>query len=106
MSSDLKMFGKRVRTLRKAKNMTQEQLATAADSGAKYISELERGEANITIALINKLADGLGVATGELFTNDHEADGKELRVKIHRMVDEADDEKIRILYRITKAIVE
>lgn len=50
MSSDLKMFGKRVRTLRKAKNMTQEQLAIAADSGAKYISELERGEANITIA--------------------------------------------------------
>lgn len=106
MSIELKMFGKRVRALRKVKNMTQEQLATAADSGAKYISELERGEANITITLINKLADGLGVATGELFNNDHEADGKELRGKIYKMVDDADDEEIKLLYRIMKAIVE
>jgi transcriptional regulator with XRE-family HTH domain len=32
MSTELERLGKRVRTLRKAKKMTQEQLATAADS--------------------------------------------------------------------------
>ncbi|KAF1076051.1 helix-turn-helix domain-containing protein [Halodesulfovibrio sp. MK-HDV] len=106
MSTELERLGKRVRTLRKAKKMTQEQLATAADSGAKYISELERGEANVTITLVSKLAEGLGVATSELFENAHEADCLELRKEVSRMISEADDEKIRLLYRVMKAVVQ
>ncbi|MEZ6854807.1 helix-turn-helix domain-containing protein [Halodesulfovibrio aestuarii] len=106
MSTELELLGKRVRTLRKAKKMTQEQLATVADSGAKYISELERGEANVTITLISKLAEGLGVATSELFENDHEADCQELKKEINRMVSEADDEKIKLLYRVMKSIIQ
>lgn len=105
MSIELKKLGKRIRTLRKAKNMTQEQLATVADSGAKYISELERGEANVTIALVGKLAEGLGVSARELFDNEHEADSQDLRTEISRMLNEADDDKITILYRVTKAIL-
>ena len=105
MSSELKLLGRRVRTLRKAKKMTQEQLAIKADSGAKYISELERGEANVTIALVSKLAEGLGVPTSELFENDHEADSQELRKEIKRMVREADDENIKLLYRVIKSVM-
>ena len=106
MSTELKLLGKRVRTLRKAKKMTQEQLATVADSGAKYISELERGEANVTITLVTKIAEGLGVTASELFENDDEADCQELREEISRMVSEADDGKIKLLYRVMKGILE
>jgi transcriptional regulator with XRE-family HTH domain len=106
MSTELKLLGKKVRTLRKAKKMTQEQLATVADSGAKYISELERGETNVTITLVTKIAEGLGVTTSELFENDDEADCQELREEISRMVSEADDEKIKLLYRVMKGILE
>lgn len=106
MSTELKLLGKRVRTLRKAKKMTQEQLATAADSGAKYISELERGEANVTITLVTKIAEGLEVSTSELFKNDHEADCQTLRKEINRMISGADDEKIKLLYRVMKGILE
>jgi transcriptional regulator with XRE-family HTH domain len=105
MSTELKLFGKRVRTLRKARKMTQEQLAAVAGSGAKYISELERGEANVTITLVSKLAEGLGVPTSELFENDHEADSQELRKEINRMVSEADGEKIKLLYRVMKSVL-
>jgi len=105
MSTELKLLGKRVRTLRKAKKMTQEQLATAADSGAKYISELERGEANVTVTLISKLAEGLGVATSELFENDHEEDRKKLEQSISQLVSEANDEQVKLLYRVVKGIV-
>lgn len=104
MSTELKLFGKRVRTLRKAREMTQEQLAAVADSGAKYISELERGEANVTITLVSKLAEGLGVSISELFENAHEADIQELRKEINRMVSEADDEKIQFIYKVVKSI--
>ena len=106
MSTELELLGKRIRTLRKAKKMTQEQLASVADSGAKYISELERGEANVTIALVSKIAEGLGVATGELFENAHEADCVELRKEVNRMVSEVDDEKIALLYRMMKAVIQ
>lgn len=106
MSTELTLFGKRVRALRKAKKMTQEQLAVAADSGAKYISELERGEANVTITLVSKLAQGLGVKIGELFESASEVDCQELRQEINRMVGEAGDEDVQRIYMIVKNILQ
>ncbi|MGX7950650.1 helix-turn-helix domain-containing protein [Oleidesulfovibrio alaskensis] len=105
MSSDLKLLGDRVRSLRKAKGMTQEDLAVAAESGAKYISELERGEANVTVTLIVKLAKGLEVDPSDLFENKHEADPEELKAAINKLMDEADHDKLKLLYRVAKDIV-
>lgn len=44
MIYDIKESGKRIRQLRKAKGMTQEQLATKLDIGDRYLRKIETGE--------------------------------------------------------------
>jgi transcriptional regulator with XRE-family HTH domain len=62
-----KHFGNRVRELRKQKQFSQESLALACDLDRTYIGGVERGERNISLVNIHKLAVALGVPVKELF---------------------------------------
>jgi len=59
-------FGNRVRELRKEKGISQEDLAYKAGLHRTYIGMIERGEKNITIKNIEKLAKALEVGMKEL----------------------------------------
>lgn len=60
-------FGERVRELRKEKEISQEELADRAGVHRTYVGMIERGEKNITIVNIQKIAKALGVGIKELF---------------------------------------
>jgi DNA-binding XRE family transcriptional regulator len=62
-----KRFGVRLRQLRKDKGFSQESLALAADIDRTYIGGVERGERNISLKNIHKIARALGVPVRELF---------------------------------------
>lgn len=62
-----KRFGERMRELRKSKGLSQEALALACDLDRTYIGGVERGERNISLLNIHKIADALGVSPGRLF---------------------------------------
>ena len=62
-----KHFGQRVRELRKHKGLSQESLALACDLDRTYIGGVERGERNISLLNISKIAAALGVPAKELF---------------------------------------
>lgn len=59
----------RLRTFREAAALTQEALGQRADVQAKYISEIENGHANPSIAVLSQLVEvGLGVPLAAFFT--------------------------------------
>jgi transcriptional regulator with XRE-family HTH domain len=60
-------FGARVRQLRNDRGWSQEELADRAGLHRTYIGSIERGEQNISLANIEKLAATLGVSLAELF---------------------------------------
>lgn len=60
-------FGERVRTIRKDKGLSQEALALACDLDRTYIGGVERGERNISLVNIYKIADALAINASELF---------------------------------------
>lgn len=62
-----KRFGKRLGKLRKSRNLSQEKLAELADLHRTYIGSVERGERNISLLNIEKIARALKVKAGDLF---------------------------------------
>ena len=59
-------FGKVVREKRLALQLSQEQLAELCDLHFTYISSVERGERNISLANIEKLASALQCSMKDL----------------------------------------
>lgn len=67
MKTTLKTFGARVRELRKESNISQEKLAELASLHRTYIGAVERGERNLSLFNIVKIAKALGISVTELF---------------------------------------
>ena len=54
-------FGHSVRTVRRAKNITQAQLAKAANMNKTYLVRIESGDKNVTLKTAQKIALALDV---------------------------------------------
>ncbi|MHB1422423.1 MAG: helix-turn-helix domain-containing protein [Gemmataceae bacterium] len=63
----LKQFGERVRALRERTGLSQEALAAKAGIHRTYMGGVERGERNICLRNIVRLATALGVCPRDLF---------------------------------------
>lgn len=64
------VLGDNIRRLRKAKGLTQEQLAHEAGMAMRYVAGVERGEENPSLRFLIKMADALGVEPATLLTRE------------------------------------
>ncbi len=67
MSAISKFFGKKMKGIRNEKNISQEKLASKSGLHRTYISDVERGNRNISLENIEKIAKALDVPVIELF---------------------------------------
>jgi len=66
LSNILIRFGAKLREARKESGVSQEKLADLAGLHRTYVSSVERGERNISLLNIEKLAKALGVPPAKL----------------------------------------
>jgi len=60
-------FGQKIKNLRKSKGISQEKLANLAEIDRTYLPTIEKGERNVSIEIVEKLAKALGVKIKDLF---------------------------------------
>ena len=61
------LVAKRIRHIRAGKGLSQEGLAGIAELHRTYVSSVERGERNVTVDSLERLADALGVDVRAFF---------------------------------------
>lgn len=63
----LLLVGKKLRTLRESRGLSQEAFALEAGIARSYYSGIERGQRNLASLNLIRIADALDVEVGELF---------------------------------------
>lgn len=80
------VFAGNLYRLRIERQLTQEALAEKAELHPVYISGCERGERNVTITCLSKIADALGVSMGDLLDrNEHVAPAPGTKVYANKL---------------------
>lgn len=69
MKSINQTFGLQVRRYRKKKGISQEELASISGLHRTYIGSIERGERNVSLNNVEKIAISLGVVVIDLLEN-------------------------------------
>ena len=72
MNSILGLLGRNIRSRRTARHLSQEQLAARSGLHRTYIGGVERGERNITVENLERIANALEVAPAELLARSSE----------------------------------
>ncbi len=69
--TDIKIrFGQRIKELRLRAGYSQEELAAKANLHRTYMSDIERGERNVSLENIKKIAEALSMNSSELLKFD------------------------------------
>ena len=100
------LFGRRLRSLRTARSLTQQELGDAAELSFKYLGAIERGEENPSLKVIGKLAAALEIAPQDLLVFNHEVKSKtELKKQLNHLLKEADVANLQQAVKLLGALL-
>ena len=100
------LVGSRVKSIRVKRKMSQATVAEASGISSKYLGEVERGEANISIELMNRIAAALSAPMAAILENEHERPYQELISEIVALAPRLNEKDARIAYRMIKMLAE
>jgi len=96
-----KEIGLKIRSLRKERHLTQEELAEKADVHPGYIGRLERAEINTTVDMLGKISIGLGIPVYQLFITKAKGKEKEYLIsEINEILCLQNETKLKMLKRV------
>lgn len=101
----LRLFGKRLKEIRKSKNITQEQLAEIIGIEPKQICRIENGVCFTTFEKLQKIAQTLNVEIQEFFKYNHKKPKDALIKEMNEIFENASDEKIETIYKIVMTLL-
>ncbi|MDM5279672.1 helix-turn-helix domain-containing protein [Paenibacillus silvae] len=105
----LKLVGARIRALRKERGYSQESLGEKGGFHFSYIGQIERGEKNVSLVNLAKIAESLDVNLIQLFAyveEEFEVTEDEKQIKeIVQLLRDSNSEHIRIARNIINGIL-
>lgn len=98
-------IGSRIKNIRTKKKLTQEQLSEKVGINPKYLSSIERGLENPTLNTLIKVSESLNVNLDDVFSQLQIEDPAERKSLIISLLDQADDDQLKLAYRILSVII-
>jgi Predicted transcriptional regulators len=99
------LLGKRIRTLRTTKGLTQQELGNQSDVDYKFIGEIERGNMNPSFKVLMKIAKALDIDLPEILRFEQEtSDQKELEKRIKKIIGTLPVEKLQNVLMLLRVL--
>ncbi|MCG2709597.1 MAG: helix-turn-helix domain-containing protein [Thermodesulfovibrionales bacterium] len=105
MRTTKELLGARIKELRKAKGLSQEELSEKVGIDSKHLSRIEVGKSYPSLDTLEKIANALNVEIKDLFEFMHLSRGKELTDNVSKLLKEAGEDKQRLIMKIIRAVV-
>jgi len=100
------MLGKRIKELRKSKNMTQEKLSELVGFEPNHITKIEAGKHFPQPEKLESIARIFGVQVKDLFDYEHKVSNQTLKEKIIEWLEDAQTAEIEYIYKTTNNLEE
>ncbi len=105
MKTTKELLGARIKELRKARKMSQEQLSEKVDVDPRYISRIEVGSNAPSLETMESIARALDVEIKDLFEFMHLQAGGVKAEEIEKLLEGADEGKKQVIMKIVRAVV-
>lgn len=105
MTDYAREFGKHVRSLRRARGVTQDLLAQRSGLSADTIRRVEHGSFSASIDTLRKLCGGLGVAPSTLFES-FELGRTDERRELIDLISSRDREELILIGRVMRVLLD
>ncbi|MCY9659520.1 helix-turn-helix transcriptional regulator [Paenibacillus chondroitinus] len=108
MSYFYQEVGRNIRFYRKLRNLTQADLGGRINFDQSYVGKIERGEINVSLETVEKIADSLQIIPNQLFENKQKLKSEAERVhleKINLMLTGKTSKELKHIQHIVKEIL-
>lgn len=106
MKSTKELLGGRIKELRRLRKMSQEQLSEKVGIDSKHLSRIEVGRGFPSLDTLEKITEALDVEMKDMFEfEDNAAGPKDLRKTIDKLIKGTDEEGLRLLAKVIRAVV-
>ena len=99
------LFGRKIKILRNKLNVTQFTLGEMADINQRQVALIEAGKSFPSLKTIVRFLNIFSCSLTDLFSFDNLKDTELLKEELHKMVEEADNSSVRVLYTITRDLI-
>lgn len=104
MKTTKELLGARIKELRKARKLSQEQLSEMIEIEPRHMSRIERGWSYPSLDRLERISIALEVPLKSFFEFGHLEDAGERLDELSGMVRDMGEEYQKLVYRIVKAI--
>ena len=106
MALDYKLIGSRLKQARQKKKLTQENLAEMLDVSIAFLSRVECGSLDISLKRLSQICEILGVTEGAILNGTSTTSHNYLNEDFVSLLKNCPPEKVKLIYKLAKAVVE
>lgn len=106
MVLDYNLIGERIKKLRKENKYTQEKLAEMTDVSPEYISQIERAKKKLSLEMLVKICNAFNKTPCYLLTGTVYESKDYYRNEINDLIKECPPEKVEVIVKVIKPIIE